>query len=74
MRVMCIGHVRMRVVQRLVAVRVTVVTGGHHVVVMIMVSIVVPMRMLVLHRPVLVLVPVRREDVKDYTGEHQQTT
>ena len=74
MRMMCVGHVRMRMAQRLVAVPVTVFAAWHHVMVVIMVSVIVTMRMLVLHQFVLVLVPVGLQYVQDDTRQHQQTT
>ena len=63
---------RVRVPTRLVEVRVAVSPGGHRLVEMVVVPIVVRVGMLVLHVLVLVIVPVALEQMEEDSGGHQQ--
>ena len=66
-----IGHMRMNMVQRLVAMAVAVRTFGHRLVPVIVVPIVVPMRVFVLHGFVSMLVAVRLRQVQHDPDQHQ---
>ena len=71
MGVVCVGHVRMPMQQRLVSVLVAVFARRHgfmHVVVM---PVVMSMRVLVPQSFVLVLVDMRLREVQHYPGQHQ---
>jgi len=69
-QMMRIRHVRVCVPDRLMAVPVTVCTGRHFVVGMAMVAVVVPVRMIVLERIVLVFVAVRLCKVEQNAEQH----
>ena len=70
-RMMRIRHVWMRVRQRFVPMPVTVRTGRHQIMHMLMVPVVVAVRVLMFNRIVLMLVTVRLRQVQDHADEHQ---
>ena len=70
-RVMRIRHVRMRVPPRLVPMPVTVRTGGHRIMRMLVVTVVVAVCVFMFNGFVLMLVTVRFRQVQYHAGEHQ---
>jgi hypothetical protein len=66
-----IGRVRMDMLQRRVAAPVAVRVLGHQLVPVIVVPIVVPMRVFVLQRHMLVLVAMRLSQVQHHPDQHQ---
>jgi len=66
-----VGHMRVDMMQRLVAMAVTVRTLWHRLMFVVVMPIVMPMRMFVLQRLVLMFVAVRLGQVQQHTGEHQ---
>ena len=69
-RVVRVRHVRMHMPARVMAVRVTMRTGRHGVVYMIVVSVIVAVRVLMLRQFVPVLVSVRLSQVQQHACEH----
>ena len=72
MRMVRIGHVRVRMALRLVSMGVAVFGRRHRIVKMVVVAVVVPVRMLMLRRLVRVFVPMRFRQVQHDTGQHQR--
>ncbi len=71
-RVVRIRYMGMHVSQRGVAMSVAMRTSRHRLMCVIVVAVVVPVRMFVLRRFVLVLVPVRFHEVEHYAGQHER--
>ena len=72
MHVMHIRHMRMRVPQRSMHMRVAVRTCRHRIVRMVVVAVVMAMGVFVLDRVMPMLVAVRLAQVEHDTGEHQR--
>ena len=70
-RMMRIRHVRMRVPQRLMPMPVTVRTGGHRIMDMLVVSVIVAVSVFMFNRFVLMLVTVGLRQMQHHAGEHQ---
>ena len=67
-----IGHMRMRMPPRLVAMAMAVRAGRHRIMHMVVVAIVMQVRMFVLHHVVPMLVAVRLRQVQHHAGQHQR--
>lgn len=72
-RVMGIGHMGMRVPQRLVVMAVTVFADRHRVVNMVVMGVVLPMCVLMLQGFVRVLMAMGLGQVQHHAGQHQRT-
>lgn len=72
MPVMDVRHMRVAMPYRLMAVGVAVYTLRHHLVVVIVVSVIVAVRMLVFQRLVLMFVVMRLGQMQGDTPQHQQ--
>ena len=71
-KVVGVGHMRVRMLQRPMPMYVAVLAGRHRVVRMIVVPVVVAVRMFMLHRRMRVLVAVRFGQVQQHAGQHQR--
>ena len=71
MRVVRVRHMWVRVPHRFVPMPMAVFAHGHRVMHVVVVSIVVPVRMLVFERLMLVLVAMRLGQMQPHAGEHQ---
>ena len=72
--VMCIRHMRVPVRHRLMPVRVAVRSRRNLIVCMVMVFIVVRVRVFMLRRFMVVLVPMRLDQVQHHSRQHQSTS
>lgn len=74
MAMVSIRHMSVDVTLRVVKMLVAVGAFGHHVMVMVVMSIVVSMRMFVIQRRVFMLMVVRLGQMQGDTQQHQQAT